>query len=146
MNGVHHHILHAEDNPDDVLLIQRAFKRLENPCPITSVEDGARAISYLKGEDEYHDRAKYPLPTLALLDIKMPRYSGLEVLEWIRSQPRYSGLPVVIFSSSRNIADIQRAYQLGVNAYLVKPVEYAELQETVKSIISFWVARNVLPI
>lgn len=145
MNGIQHHILHAEDDPNDVLLIQLALRKLDLPCTITCVENGDQAIAYLKGEGQYADREKYPFPTLALLDIKIPRYSGLEVLEWIRSQTRLFGLPVLIFTSSRNLPDIRRAYELGVNAYLVKPVEYVELEDTLRATITFWLGKNVLP-
>lgn len=145
MNGIHHHILYAEDNPDDVLLIQRALRKLAPSTTISSVEDGVLAIEYLKGEGDFADRARFPMPTLALLDIKMPRYSGLEVLEWIRGQANLTGLPVIIFTSSRNLVDVRRAYELGVNAYLVKAVDYTDLQETLKSLVSFWIDKNVLP-
>lgn len=146
MNAIVHHILHAEDNQDDALLIQMAFRKAGQACTISSVEDGAHAIAYLKGEGEYEDRQRHPLPTLALLDIKMPRYTGLEVLEWIRSQSRFTALPVIIFTSSKNLLDIRRAYELGVNAYLVKAVEYQELQSTVRTLAAFWLEKNVLPL
>jgi CheY-like chemotaxis protein len=146
MSGIHHHILHAEDNPDDAILVQLVFRRLGHSATMSLVEDGARAIAYFKGEGEYGDRQNHPLPTLVLLDIKMPRYSGLEVLEWIRNQPRLSTVPIVIFTSSRNLDDIRRAYELGANAYLVKPVEYEELQDTIRTLAAFWLNKNVLPI
>lgn len=146
MNGIQHHILHAEDNPDDSLLIQLAFRKVGLPFTLSLVEDGARAISYLKGEGDYADRHRHPQPTLALLDIKIPRYSGLEVLEWIRSQSSLSALPVLMLTSSRNLADVRRAYELGVNAYLVKSVEYEELQDTIRSLANFWIKKNILPI
>ena len=146
MSPLHHHILHAEDDPNDALLIQMSFRKAGATAPITVMEDGARVIDYLKGEGEFANRQRHPLPTVALLDIKIPRYSGLEVLEWIRSQSRFAALPVIIFSSSRNLADIRRAYELGVNAYIVKAVEYDELQATVKALHSFWIQKNVLPI
>lgn len=146
MNGIQHHILHAEDNPDDVLLIQLAFRKTGIAFTTAVVEDGAQAIAYLKGEGDYADRQKHPLPTLALLDIKIPRYSGLEVLEWIRSRKRFSALPVLMLTSSRNLDDVRRAYELGVNAYLVKAVEYEDLQDTIRSLAQFWLKKNILPI
>jgi CheY-like chemotaxis protein len=145
MSKVKHHILHVEDNQDDALLIELGFRKLRQPCTMTCVEDGAAAIAYLKGEGPYADRERYPLPTLALMDIKIPRYSGLEVLEWIRGQASFRGLPVVIFTSSRNQEDIRRAYDLGVNAYLVKSVELEELQDTLRAVVDFWLNKNVLP-
>ena len=76
----------------------------------------------------------------------MPRYSGLEVLEWIRGQGRFNSVPVIIFTSSHNLADVRRAYELGVNAYLVKSVEFQELQSTIRALSAFWLEKNVLPI
>ena len=146
MSGFHHHILHAEDNADDSLLIDRAFRKVGLPITRSVVEDGARAIAYLKGEGEFADRHAHPLPTLALLDIKMPRYSGLEVLEWIRSQHKFVALPVLMLTSSRNLDDVRRAYELGVNAYLTKAVEYDELQDTIRSLATFWLKKNILPL
>lgn len=146
MNGIQHHILHAEDNADDALLIQIGFRKAGIPFTMSTLEDGALTIEYLKGEKEFADRQMHPLPTLALLDIKIPRYSGLEVLEWIRRQSKFSALPVVMLTSSRNLEDVRRAYELGVNAYLVKAVEYEELQDTIRSLAMFWLKKNVLPI
>ena len=146
MSGFHHHILHAEDNSDDSLLIDRAFRKVGLPVTRSVVEDGAQAIAYLKGEGKYADRHAHPLPTLALLDIKMPRYSGLEVLEWIRSQNKFVALPVLMLTSSRNLDDVRRAYELGVNAYLTKAVEYDELQDTIRTLSMFWLKKNILPL
>lgn len=146
MNPTHHHLLYVEDNHDDALLIQRVFKKMGNPCTVSWMEDGAAALAYLKGEGEFEDRQKHRFPTLALLDIKLPRYTGLEVLEWIRSQGQLSALPVIMFSSSRNLEDIRRAYDLGANAYLVKAVGYDELTETLKTLAGFWLGKNVLPL
>ena len=145
MNGIQHHILHAEDNPDDALLIQLAFRKAGIPFSMSTVEDGAEAISYLKGEGKYSDRHAHPLPTLVLLDIKIPRFSGLEVLEWIRTQGRFAPLPVLMLTSSRNLEDVRRTYELRVNAYLVKAVEYEELQDTIRTLAAFWLKKNVLP-
>ena len=145
MTGIQHHILHAEDNPDDALLIQLALRKVGAPFTLHTVEDGAAAIAYLKGEGDYADRQSHPLPTLVLLDIKIPRYSGLEVLEWIRAQGRFAALPVIMLTSSRNYEDVRRAYELRVNAYLVKAVEYEELQDTIRALANFWLKKNVLP-
>jgi DNA-binding response OmpR family regulator len=102
-------------------------------------------MAYLRGEGKFADRLAHPTPTLALLDIKIPMYSGLEVLEWIRTQGRMPALPVLMLTSSKNLADVRRAYELGVNAYLVKAVEYEELQETIRALAVFWLKKNVLP-
>ena len=131
-------ILVAEDNGDDVLLIQRAFTRAKLANPLHFVSDGERAIGYLSGQGAYADRTRHPLPALLLLDLKLPRKSGFEVLEWVRRQPGLSVLPVVVLTSSRESADVQRAYALGANTYLVKPVAFDGLMEMVKSLGLYW--------
>ena len=132
-------ILLAEDDVNDALLVERALSRADIQNPVMVVRDGQEAIDYLKGKGPFADRKNFPLPTLALLDIKMPKKNGLEVLEWVR----HNGgglklLPVIIMSSSSIQEDIDRAYQLGVNAYLVKPTAFNELVETLKTTTDFW--------
>jgi len=132
-------ILLAEDDVNDALLVERALSRADIHNPVMVVRDGQEAIDYLEGVGLFADRKNFPLPSLALLDIKMPKKSGLEVLEWVRHN---SGglklLPVIIMSSSSIQEDIDRAYQLGVNAYLVKPTAFDELVETLKATTDFW--------
>ena len=133
-------ILLAEDDVNDALLVERALSRAGIHNPIMIVRDGQEAIDYLEGKGPFADRKNFPLPTLALLDIKMPKKNGLEVLEWMRHNG--SGglklLPVIIMSSSSIQEDVDRAYQLGVNAYLVKPTAFDELVETLKTTTDFW--------
>lgn len=132
-------ILLAEDETNDVFLMRRAFEKAKLLHPLPVVSDGAEAISYLSGEGRYANRQEFPLPTLLLLDLKLPRRSGLEVLEWIRRQPSpLRRLPVVILSSSQQTIDINRAYELGANSYLVKPVDFAGLLELVKALEMYW--------
>lgn len=135
-------LLHVEDDPNDVLLLQRAIKKANLPITIQAVNDGDKAVAYLSGADNYSDREKFPLPALALLDLKMPRKSGLEVLEWIRQQPKLRRMLVVIFTSSKHDEDINRAYDLGANSYLVKPVGFDMLVETVKLLNQYWLTTN----
>src|SRR5579885_222706 len=99
-------VLLVEDNPDDVLLIQRAFRKAGLPYPLHQVGDGEEAISYLDGKGIYANRQQHPLPGLLLLDLKLPRKSGMEVLAWLKRQPGLSQLPVVVFTSSREDTDI----------------------------------------
>ena len=139
-------ILLAEDDVNDALLVERALSRADIQNPVMVVRDGQEAIDYLKGKGPFADRKNFPLPTLALLDIKMPKKNGLEVLEWVR----HNGgglklLPVIIMSSSSIQEDIDRAYQLGVNAYLVKPTAFDELVETLKTTTDFWKDRVAHP-
>jgi CheY-like chemotaxis protein len=135
-------ILHVEDDPNDVLLFQRAFRKANLPVNIQSVSDGDKAVAYLSGTDGYSDREKFPLPALVLLDLKMPRKSGLEVLAWIRAQPSLRRQLVVIFTSSKHDEDINKAYDLGANSYLVKPVGFDMLVEVAKLLHQYWLTVN----
>jgi CheY-like chemotaxis protein len=134
-------ILLAEDDPNDVLLTRLALSRAGIHNPIQIVQDGEEAMDYLSGCGNYADRKRYPIPRLALLDIKMPKSTGLEVLGWLRHQADETirRLPVVIMSSSSEQKDIDRAYELGVNAYLVKPNAFKDLVEVLKTTAEFWI-------
>src|SRR3954468_16630522 len=114
-------ILYAEDEPDDVFFMQRAFRQAGIEHPLLAVRDGAEAIAYLSGKGKYSNRDAYPLPRLVLLDLNMPESSGFDVLNWIRSTPAVSTLPVLVLTSSSHPSDIERASLLGANGYLVKP-------------------------
>lgn len=140
-----HVILIVEDNATDVMLIRRALAKSNIANPVHVVGDGDRAVEYLSGHEDYGDRAQFPLPALVLLDLKLPRRSGLEVLEWVRRQDGLRRLPVVMLTSSRQSHDVNRAYDLGANSYLVKPVEFAELQEMLGTINSYWIDWNEKP-
>ncbi len=131
-------ILLAEDNEDDVFFMQRAAKACGITNPIQVACHGQAAIDYLEGAGEYADRECYPLPFLVFLDLKMPHKSGLEVLEWIRQQPQFQTLLVLILTTSREESDVQRAYRLGVNSYLVKPPNAAQLTELIKLVKAYW--------
>ena len=119
----------VEDEPGDALLIQRAFAKAKIPNPVHLVRDGDQAVEYLQGLGPYSDRTRYPLPKVMLLDLKLPRRSGLEVLEWLREKPGLKRLSVVVLTSSRETSDVNRACDLGVSSYLVKPVDYNQLVE-----------------
>ena len=132
------HILVAEDDPTDAYFFQRAFKRAGIPVSLHFVRDGQEVIDYIQGEGQFADRAAHPLPQLVLLDLKMPRLDGFEVLEWVRNQPGFNSMQIVIFSSSGEPKDINRAYGLGANWYLVKPHSMGELTELVGRFKKFW--------
>ena len=138
-------ILLVEDSPDDALLIQRAFRKANLANSVQLVRDGEEAVAYLKGEPPFSDRNEFPLPVLMLLDLKLPRRSGLEVLEWVRQDSTLKRLPVVVLTSSRESVDINRAYDLGVNSYLTKPVGFDALLEMVKSVNLYWLILNEQP-
>jgi CheY-like chemotaxis protein len=139
-------ILLVEDNPTDILFIQRAFREADL-CGISLqiIKDGDAAVLYLSGEGEYADRERYPLPILILLDLKLPRRSGQEVLVWLRQQPDLKRLPVVILTSSRDIRDVNQAYDSGVNSYLVKPVGFSALLEMLRTLNLYWLVLNEKP-
>ena len=138
-------ILHVEDDANDVLLLQRALRKSNSTAIVHAVGDGDKAVAYLNGMEEYKDREKYPIPQLVLLDLKMPRKSGLEVLGWIRKQPGLKRLIVVVFTSSKHDEDINQAYELGANSYLVKPVGFEALQDMMKNINYYWGHLNQMP-
>jgi CheY-like chemotaxis protein len=131
-------ILLVEDNADDELFARRAFAKVCPDARLVPARDGEIAIDYLSGRGEFHDRARHPLPTLILLDLKLPRKGGLEVLEWLRQDPELREIGVIVLTSSEETRDVERAKELGVLAYYVKPVTNAAFLETAKSICSDW--------
>ena len=138
-------ILLVEDNPNDILLIQRAFRKAQLANSIQMVENGEEAVAYLAGQGPYADRERYPLPALILLNLKLPRKSGLETLAWLRQQPGLKRLPVVVLTSSREPSDINRAYDLGANSYLTKPAALDALPDVVKILSLYWLTLNEKP-
>lgn len=138
-------ILIAEDMPTDARLIARSIKKALIANPLVFVNDGQKAIDYLAGEGEYADRSKHPLPVLMLLDLKMPLRDGFEVLTFIRSTDGLRRLPVVVLTSSGRSPDVSRAYELGANSYLVKPVEGDALVEMFRQLDLYWFMMNKLP-
>ncbi len=131
-------ILLAEDNEDDLWLMQQALKKASLPRPAMVVRDGAEAINYLAGNGVYADRTQYPIPFVLLLDLKMPFKDGFDVLEWWRSEPRNQHLTIIVLTSSVSRVDIERAYSLGATSYLCKPSELADLSEMVSRILEYW--------
>jgi len=138
-------ILLVEDDENDRLLIQRAFDKGRIANPIKAVTNGEDAVAYLAGTGVFTNRERFPLPVLMLLDLKLPRKSGLEVLAWVREQAGLKRLPVVVLTSSRETSDINRAYDLGANSYLVKPVGFENLFELAKSLNMYWLMLNEEP-
>lgn len=134
-------ILHVEDNPDDVELMNLAFARAGVGAKLHVVNDGDQAIAAL----EKTAFSGAGMPACVLLDVKLPRVSGLEVLAWIRDQPQLRRLPVILLTSSGQAADINRAYDLGANSFLVKPPDLDALTQLVKTVAHYWVQTNVRP-
>lgn len=138
-------ILLVEDDSNDILFIQRAFRQTKFENSMQVVRDGDEAVAYLSGEGKYANRSLYPLPGMILLDLKLPRRSGLEVLEWLRIQPVLKRIPVVILTSSKENNDVNKAYDIGVNSYLLKPVNYNALNEMIETLNAFWLRLNCYP-
>ena len=129
-------VLHIDDDANDTTLLQAAARAANLEFQLYNVEDGDQAIAYLSGSAPYADRAMYPLPSLILLDLKMPRATGFEVLKWIRSHPELGRLPVVVLSGSELHEDVRRAYLGGANSYMVKPIGFEALVNLVRNITS----------
>jgi len=138
-------ILLVEDDPNDVLLLERAFQKAGLQNLLKFVRDGGQAIDYLSGRGIYEDRNQFPLPFLLLLDLKMPGTDGFEVLQWIRSQPELMRLLIVVLTSSNLQSDVDRAYELGANSYLVKPVGFEEMVNLIKRFEIYWTEINRTP-
>ena len=138
-------ILLVDDDEDEILLTRRAFERMRIGNPVRVAKNGEEAIEYLAGKGAFADRAKNPLPTLILLDVKMPRKGGHEVLEWLKAQPQLRRIPVVMLTSSKDPSDVNRAYDLGVNSYLVKPLSFDGLNEIARTLNLYWIMTNAAP-
>ena len=139
-------VLLVDDNPDDVLLMRRAFNATTISAPLVVLGGGEAAIEYLSGSGPYADRTVHPLPLLMLLDLKMPRVSGFDVLRWLREQPALKRLPVVVLTSSSQDEDINNAYDLGVNSYIVKPSGLKQIAEVAAQVNSYWLTLNQRPV
>lgn len=137
-------ILLAEDNPYDVELTIEALKEHKLANQVVVVNDGVEVMEYLNYEGRFSNRKKGN-PVLLLLDIKMPRMDGIEALEAIRNNEKFKMLPVVMLTSSRQEPDLKKCYALGVNAYVVKPVNFKDFLDAVKHIGVFWAMLNELP-
>jgi CheY-like chemotaxis protein len=138
-------ILLAEDNLDDVLLVRMAFRKAGFDHRIVVVCDGEVAIKYLKGKGRYADRTQFPIPQIFLLDLKMPKVSGFEVLAWRQRRAEWKCLPTIVLTSSYAEADVKRAYDLGANSFLTKPADFPEFVRIMKEVIHFWLYNSKLP-
>lgn len=138
-------VLLAEDEADYVLLIRQAFAEAHIPNPLHVACTGQEVLAYLKGEGKYSDRDEFPLPDLLLLDLKLPGYSGFEILAWIRSQPGLCGMRVLVLTSSDQMKDINDAYRLGANSFLVKPYDFQNLVCFSRLVQEFWLNASKCP-
>jgi two-component system response regulator len=138
-------ILLVEDNPDDIKLTQWAFKKCGIANPVVIIQDGAEALEYLFGTGAHGGRDPADTPTVMLLDIKLPKVDGLEVLRRLRADPRTRRLPVVVLTSSKEDQDIITSYNLGANSYVRKPVDYDQFLDAVHQLGLYWLLLNEAP-
>jgi CheY-like chemotaxis protein len=131
-------ILIAEDSEDDAYFLRRAMEKIGWKNPVQMLTDGGEVMDYLKGDGQYEDRSRYPFPSVMFIDIKMPRVNGFEVLKWLKEHEQCKVVPTIVFSSSDEPEDIERAYQLGANAYFVKPATADKLERMLRCAYDFW--------
>jgi len=131
-------VLVADDDANDVFFLRRAFQKAGLSCAVIEVSDGERAICYLKGSDGFSDRVRFPIPSLLFLDLKMPKVSGFEVLEWLQRHHGMGTIKVIVLSSSNLPGDMQKARALGAHDYRVKPADIDDMITMVKDVASDW--------
>lgn len=138
-------VLLVEDNPDDIELTMRAFRKLRLANELVVVRDGEEALHYLFGSGPYENRDASIQPVLILLDLKLPKIGGIEVLRRLRAEPQTRRLPVVILTSSREERDIAASYDLGANSFIQKPVDFTEFLEATHQLGIYWLVTNQPP-
>ena len=135
-------VLIAEDDNGHIFLLRRAFEQFGHAGAIQYVRDGEEAVAYLAGEGKFHRRSEFPLPDFLLLDLKMPRMNGLEVLAWIRAQPGLAQLRTVVLTTSGDLRDIRKTYEFGASSFLTKPVNFSEFKDTIQALFNYWLTLN----
>jgi len=138
MGDTDYTILLVEDDENDAMLVRMAFERNSIRNPVQWVKDGLEAVAYLNGDGMYADRTKYPFPEVLLVDLKMPRMTGLELLAWINEHSEFRIIPTIVMTSSRQEMDIENAYKFGANTYLTKPIAFDDLAKMVKLTHEYW--------
>ncbi|APH41118.1 Response regulator receiver domain protein [Leptospira interrogans serovar Copenhageni/Icterohaemorrhagiae] len=140
------HILVAEDDPDDRLLMKDGFRENNLANPLHFVKDGEELFEFLRNEGEYSDILKYPKPGIILLDLNMPRMDGREALKTIKSIPEFKKIPVIVLTTSREEEDMFKTYDLGANSFIRKPVEFEAFLETIRALGKYWLEIVELPV
>ena len=144
-DSVETEILLVEDNPSDLELALRVFKKHRIANRIEVARDGVEALDFLFGEGAHAARGTVVIPRVILLDLKLPKIGGIEVLRRIKSDPRTRAIPIVVLTSSREEKDLLESYQLGVNSYIVKPVDFDQFSECLRDIGMYWLLSNTPP-
>jgi CheY-like chemotaxis protein len=139
----HSTILVVDDDPNDLIFIERAFRAIGVTDPVHTVSGGEEAIAYMMGEGKYADRSNYAYPTFITTDLKMPRADGFAVLEHLRNNPEWAVIPTVVLTSSRDLDDIKKSYMLGASSYHVKPSSTEALRHQLKVLHDYWVTCEV---
>ena len=137
-------ILIADDSENDIVLLRMAFRKAEFSASIFDIQNGEEAIAYLNGDGAFSDRTRFPLPILMLLDLNMPMKNGFDVMTWVRTQPALKRLSIIIMTASTRVEDIERAFDLGANSYLVKPSSMDELVSMIRCLRD-WIQINHFP-
>jgi len=139
-------ILLVEDRDDDVYLVRRALSQAGVRNPFFVVPNGEEALAYIDGLGKYSNRDEFPLPDIMLLDLKMPRMDGYEVLRVVRSRAEFKALRIIVLTSSEDLQDVNKAYELGANSFLVKPLEFENYAAMMRTLCSFWLHYSRDPI
>ena len=138
-------ILLVEDDKNDAFFLQYAFEAAGIANPLVLIDDGQKAIDYLSGTGPYQDRARFPVPCLVLLDLKLPGKEGLEVLRWAQNHPTFRNLLIVVLTSSSDVSDVDKAYRLGARSYLVKPLTVEKRLAMAQALKTYWLDLNEFP-
>lgn len=138
MKKYHSTIMVVDDNPADLILIEKAIRSIGVTDPIQAINGGGEAIAYMMGEGKYADRHAYAYPTFIITDLKMPGTDGLAVLEFLQDNPEWAVIPTVVLTSSRDPDDIKKSYMLGASSYHVKPSSFDELRQQLKVLHDYW--------
>jgi CheY-like chemotaxis protein len=138
-------VLLADDNADDVLALRHALRRAGIDVPLQVVEDGEEAIAYLRGVGKFSNRAEFPLPDLLLLDLRMPKLDGFEVLEWLRQQPSLAPLRTIVLTMSDDVFDVDRAFALGANSFLTKSMDLLDFGNILETTFNYWLKTTRAP-
>lgn len=145
MSGKILHVLLVEDNPDHAELIRRGFEQFQFGNSLDHVEDGEAALDYIFGRGAFADRAQFPVPDLVLLDLRLPRVDGLEVLRHVKNHPTLHTIPIVVLTTSDAERDVTAAYQYHANSFVTKPVNFQRLLQLIKDLGIYWLAWNKPP-